>query len=521
MTEMEHQLEDGSPARDKHPRDRVRRWSEAALVLLWLAVVALAMWRMEGRGEDDAFITYRYADNLARGRGLVFNPGERVFGTTAPGLALVLGAGRWATGVPVHWLGSAATGFALLVIAGTTLVVCRRAGHAAAGAIGGTLVVASAWAWVCQGFEGPVALAVLLLAAGLAERHPALGGMVAGLAIWLRPDAALGGALLGVILWHHGRRPPWRFALGGAAAVVSGVAAAWAWFGRVLPETWAAKHAHAVGLDRVSVEPADFWLEVVPMARRSLGAPWWLLALLGAVGLIVTLRRAGRGGRLLAGQAVALLVAYPFLGVRAAPWYPLPVVLTLVALAPLGAFALAEVAVRWLPTRSTSRRWAVAGVAGFLLASPLAAAGQRVGVAWQVLASRPHFEGYRKAAHWIAADAEPTDAIATVEIGILAYYSDLAVEDLMGLVTPRSIPFVAAGDLGGALLAKPTRYVVERPGTDGYTGQFSSAKWFRKRWKRAALLDAESGAWTRIWRQRPNATMPPARAPIDTREDVP
>src|SRR5438046_1501989 len=29
---------------------------------------------------DDAFITYRYAENLARGLGLVYNPGERVEG---------------------------------------------------------------------------------------------------------------------------------------------------------------------------------------------------------------------------------------------------------------------------------------------------------------------------------------------------------------------------------------------------------------------------------------------------------
>ncbi|MBN1306379.1 MAG: hypothetical protein JXA18_00580 [Chitinispirillaceae bacterium] len=31
---------------------------------------------------DDSFITYRYADNLARGKGLVYNEGERVEGTS-------------------------------------------------------------------------------------------------------------------------------------------------------------------------------------------------------------------------------------------------------------------------------------------------------------------------------------------------------------------------------------------------------------------------------------------------------
>lgn len=31
-------------------------------------------------GNDDAYISYRYAENLARGQGLVFNRGERVEG---------------------------------------------------------------------------------------------------------------------------------------------------------------------------------------------------------------------------------------------------------------------------------------------------------------------------------------------------------------------------------------------------------------------------------------------------------
>ena len=53
------------------------------------ALVAYGLW---GFSYDDAFVTYRYADNLAAGRGLVFNPGEPVLGTTAPGWAVVLAA---------------------------------------------------------------------------------------------------------------------------------------------------------------------------------------------------------------------------------------------------------------------------------------------------------------------------------------------------------------------------------------------------------------------------------------------
>ena len=38
---------------------------------------------------DDAYITYRYAQNLATGHGFAFNPGDHILGTTSPGHALL------------------------------------------------------------------------------------------------------------------------------------------------------------------------------------------------------------------------------------------------------------------------------------------------------------------------------------------------------------------------------------------------------------------------------------------------
>ena len=55
------------------------RWAIAEALLVVAAAVAAWIIRFV---QDDAFITYRYARNLARGEGLVFNPGERVEGYT-------------------------------------------------------------------------------------------------------------------------------------------------------------------------------------------------------------------------------------------------------------------------------------------------------------------------------------------------------------------------------------------------------------------------------------------------------
>ncbi len=42
------------------------------------------------RSFDDPFITYRYAEHLARGVGFVYNPGQHVLSTTTPFYTLML-----------------------------------------------------------------------------------------------------------------------------------------------------------------------------------------------------------------------------------------------------------------------------------------------------------------------------------------------------------------------------------------------------------------------------------------------
>ena len=56
---------------------------------------------------DDALITLRYAENIARGHGPVWNIGERVEGVSSPLWTLLL--------VPFHWLGLGKSGVCLAV----------------------------------------------------------------------------------------------------------------------------------------------------------------------------------------------------------------------------------------------------------------------------------------------------------------------------------------------------------------------------------------------------------------------
>src|SRR3954470_16170863 len=84
-----------------------------ALLLFWALLAAVISARLAGKALDDFFITYRYAWNLAAGHGFTFNPGERVFGTTEPGLGLLLAGLTLLTRLPIPTLGTCVTGASL------------------------------------------------------------------------------------------------------------------------------------------------------------------------------------------------------------------------------------------------------------------------------------------------------------------------------------------------------------------------------------------------------------------------
>lgn len=487
---------------------RTRRIATScAAALLWLAIAALFSARLAGRSGDDFFITYRYAQNLAQGHGFVFNSGERVFGTTAPGLGLLLAAGHLLTRIPIHWLGTISTALALT---GTALLLLAEAqGRRAEAWLGGTLLLTNTFVWANHGAEGPVVLLLLLLAARWGETRPALSGVTAGFTAWCRPDAGLAVGLLGLLLWRERRRLPWRYGTAAAAVLLLGALLALFYFGDVLPNSWKAKQAETSGA--VSTAGALFWPSSQPLLRRHLGAalPWILF--LGVAGQWPLFRRAGHPGRLLVLNATALTLAYPLLKVNFAPWYIVPVVSALL----YGlAFAAGE-AGRMVVGRGRMRLAPALRVLlalGLLAPAILSIAPK--GLAWYRRSGHPlRHEGYRAAGLWIRQRSRPEDSIASMEVGTLAYYSQRRVEDLQGLVTPRSIPFTLKGDPAGAFLAGPTRFVIVRPSLKRGMNKITRRRWFRRSYEEVARFHPGTADWTQVYGLKPGAELPGSARP--------
>src|SRR6185295_5155423 len=396
-----------SPAEPPEPRARERIDIKLLTVFsVWAAGVAWAAFHTAGQLSDDAFITLRYAENFARGLGLVFNPGERVLGCTEPLLAVVLGAARWISGVPLPILATAFHALGLLTLAVLVLAGAARSGRALSGAVAGSLILALPFSWSLQGFAWPWVAALLAGAALLTERRPALSGVLAGLAVGFRPDALLGVALLALLVGVNtlgGRKSSLRLIVGAAIPLALLALGAWLWFGQVLPATLAAKQAFAVGSERAGTRSGlGFWPAAWPVFARVFGEVLAPVAVLwGVLGCVVEMARFRRAEdpvfAILATFGAALAVAYPILGVPFWSWY---VILPLVALLLGLARCLAPPATRSF----TLSRWVLALPALFVLL----AAGTFAVRSWGTVdQAGPRAALYRQVGVWIALPPPP------------------------------------------------------------------------------------------------------------------
>jgi len=146
---------------------------------------------------DDAYITFRYAQNILAGYGLVYNPGEAVLGTTTPLYSLLLAL----TAIPFGGADASFPWLALVQNAGFDAAACwlliqlgRQLGSEAVG-FGTGLVWAIApmsVTFAIGGMETSLTILLVLAAFYLHLTSRPTGAALAGsLALLARPDALL------------------------------------------------------------------------------------------------------------------------------------------------------------------------------------------------------------------------------------------------------------------------------------------------------------------------------------------
>jgi len=411
---------------------------------------------------DDAFISYRYAANLAHGQGLVYNAGERVEGysnflwTLLMSVVVLLG-GRPETVGP--WLSAA---ISLGTLAMVTVFAWRRGGY---GWLAGAMLAASTcWAtWGTGGLETALfgalvtgsALCLMRAAeprAGAGEnaaraRAPAAdprwlnaAAVAAGLACLTRPDGPLVAGcewLALVLLAARGRvrfADAWRFVAVVALFAVPHEAWRLAYYGRLVPNTYAVKPPGAARL--------AFGVRYLADAARDLGL--WLLPVPLVLAALLRRRPRGLGA---ADAAVLALVLVPFAGYLAttggdfmpvfrfvAPLVPLATLASAAALAALtgGGASRAVRALTIAAAVAIAGGYVAINVAQSVRQQGIWNEGELVSVGW----ARQEVDDWLRIGDLLAKIAEPTDTLATTAAGAVPYRSGLYTIDMLGLNAP-------------------------------------------------------------------------------------
>ena len=483
------------------------------------AAIALGFALFTDQRWEDYYITFRVSQNLARGVGLVFQPGERVHAFTSPLGVLLPALISWSTGTQSDeltlWIfrlvtigafaGAAATVWSIARVLGWSRLSC-------AFAAGLAMTDAKSVSFSTDGMETAFMLLFLALSIRRLIADPkgvdwGLGCSWAAL-MWTRPDSFIffGGVALGWWLFAPGSRLAggraalarrlFKAALVCAALYLPWFIWAWCYFGSPVPHTVVAK---AIGNNLPGwpvlllvffTMPIRCWAAgkwdfiLLPTYAVDFGGwPQFITFVSRALALIAIwafmLPRMARATRAL---SVAFLIALFYLAlVQLFPWYmPPAAMLAFLVLAGALEAGLKAIRRRIIPI--------TLGAAALLFSMSLLTAS-----AWQLRQQQRIIETQRKAmGEWLKANSSsPADSVFLEPLGYIGYYSGLKMLDYPGLSSTEVV--AARRKVGENRLAlvgelKP-RWVVQRPG-ELYSTDTALNAWFLEHYAPTKIFNA-------------------------------
>lgn len=448
---------------------------------------------------DDAFITYRYAYNLASGNGFVYNSGEWFLGTTAPFYGLILGGlGAILGPESIPQISGVLSGAALLLTGIALYAYGRINNHAFCGLLAGLFFVTNRLLPLT--FGGEMLFQAMLIAwafvAYRGKRHMATALLLA-LAVLTRMDSLVAVGVLGLHYLVTQRRLPWREGALAGAIWLPFMLLSWAYYGSLLPGTLDAKLAQRdSGLWAPFATGLFEWIRAFtvqgssPLFPTIQAAPnairFVLFVALGLPALLLY-----RFWLLPLAWVVLYLLAYTTLAVPFYHWYAVPAALGLMILAACGVAGLVELVVRGLAALRGPRAAELARALLSLLVVLALAPGlyAQLRQTHRLAGANPAEQLYERTGRWLAANTPADASVGYFEIGRVGYYAQRTVIDPLGLVNPGVAPNLASGDLTWGYRHYQPDYIIYHEHFAGWFGSMLSEPWFAEAYTEVARIE--------------------------------
>jgi len=410
-------------------------WAQYLFLFALLSGAATFLLYSNGKVDiDDALITYRYAQNLAHGKGFVYNEGERVLGTTTPLYTLVLALVRL-TGLDIVLVSNLLGFLAGVGAVGLVYLLGQESDSPAIG-WGGALFLALNGhfaAWAVSGMETSVYIFAILLAFIFYMRgHSMVATFMAAVSFLLRPDGALVFISIAPLIWCRSKRIPWREGLFYALLISPWILYAYIAFGSPVPNSLAAKQRY------FALGPS--WWMVSYFFQHSL-VIYLPLAIVGLAKIFAGRQRAFKWLSIL-GWALIYILAYRLVRIPPYEWYMIPLLPVLAILASFGVEEISQtLAKAWIRYRGLPPKGLFYGllIGLALLFTPL-----NVRAAQEIRGWTDGVDGTRaRMAKWVRENYPFQTVIGASAIGHFGYWTESPLVDLVGLVTPYAMNHTA------------------------------------------------------------------------------
>jgi hypothetical protein len=416
-----------------------------AVALIALALLLRLGWlAYTNYTEEDAFITFRYARELAQGNGFVYNPGERLYGTTTPLLTLLLAG--WYEFIP-NDIVSGVRLFDLLATAGTlffTWKALQQVGQTRAGQLLALALLglsSKLWLMDTQGMETPLVL--FWMAASwytLIKRQIIWTGVLAGLLLWARIDLLTWVGVLLLAEFLFDAKLALRLALVTGLIYLPWLIFATLYFGSPIPYTIVAKWVAYAEFDGVPLTTHLFkvlsYLSIFDPPQTNLSAQTSRAAAVLAgltLGLALwgSLRTLKQKGMLI--LPVFIFVEVASLTLSRATFFNRYFVPSLWAVLILAGAGLGAA---WEAARGEGLKRLEFSLMILACAFMLGAGALR---AWEVRAKQIYRQdaALKAIGLWLNQNTPPDTVVLLEPLGYVGYYSDRFILDEVGLVTPR------------------------------------------------------------------------------------
>ncbi len=401
---------------------------------------------------DDAFITFRYAENIASGLGFVYNEGQQVLGTTTPLFTLILSALALIKIPPpdaallISMISSGATACVLYRFACSLRFMTWAIVP---------IIVYALWPRSLPADTGGMETAffTLLVTAGFYFQHKRLDFYAIGmatLATATRPEGAL---LLGLLVlcnwWQHKER--WlSYIIVPLVILGPWLAFEMYYFGTIIPNSTAGKLALYSRFGTMSLIDTVIYL----MAWHTPGG--WLITIAAVFGGF-WLNKKQNYGWLEVIFMLCLLVFFAASRARMFFWYIAPIYPILILFAS-AALPLLSDKFKISPARLPTVRTIVVAMGALVL----------IAGCYKPMAYYRDFQQAMEQMHkavglYLGQHGHRDDLVAAEDVGYMGYYSRMRILDRDGLVSPEAIPYNRSGNYYGLIEDYRPDWVVAAP----------------------------------------------------------